>query len=150
ADASSVAVAALGGRTNTSTLSWMGIGGMFLASPIVHGFHDRWGATAASLGMRIGLALVGGMIGVAVAPPCDSSGSFLAPLGCALATEAYGIYGAFVGLGVASAIDVVGLSWEHVRVRRTDSSGLQLTPLLSLSRAESRVGGGTVGVAGEF
>jgi hypothetical protein len=150
ADASSFAVVALGSRTNTPALGWLGIGGMFLASPIVHGFHDRWGATVASLGMRIGLALVGGVVGVAVAPPCDSSGSFLAPLACALATDAYGIYGAFVGLGVASAVDAVGLSWEHVRVRRTDTSGLRLTPLLSLSRAEGRLGGGTVGVAGEF
>ncbi len=150
ADASSVAVAALGSGTNTPALGWLGIGGMFLASPIVHGFHDRWGALGASLGMRLGLALVGGVIGVAVAPPCDSSGSFLGPLVCSLNQAAYGIYGASAGLAVASAVDVIGLSWEHVHVRRTDTSGLQLTPLLRFSRAEGRVGGATVGVAGEF
>jgi hypothetical protein len=150
ADASSVAVAVLGSATNTPVVGWLGIGGVFFASPIVHGFHDRWGAAAASIGLRLGLALVGGVIGAAVAPPCNSSGSFLGPLVCALDTEAYGLYGASAGLAVASAVDVVGLSWDHIRVRRTDTNGVRLTPLLRLSRAEGRVGSGTVGVAGEF
>ena len=85
------------------------------------------------------------MIGVAVAPPCDASGIF-----CFLDQAAYGVDGAFVGLGVASAVDAFGLSWEHVRVRRTDTSGLRFTPLFRLSPVEGRVGGGTLGVAGEF
>ncbi len=151
ADASSVAVIAIGGRTNTTALTWLGIGGVFFASPIVHGFHDRWGATAASLGMRLGLAVVGGVIGASVAPPCDPTpGSIVGALDCGLDPLAYGVLGASIGLAVASAVDAFALSWEHVRVRRTDTSGLRLTPLLRFSRDEGRVGGGTVGVAGEF
>ncbi len=151
ADASSVAVIALGAGTNASALVWLGLGGAFLASPIVHGFHDRWGALAASLGLRLGLAFVGGAIGVAVAPTCHPTPfGILQPLLCGLDTDVYALYGASAGLAVASAVDVVGLSWEHVPVRRTDTSGLRLTPLFRLSRAEGRIGGGTLGVAGEF
>jgi hypothetical protein len=101
--------------------------------------------------MRLGLALVGGLIGASLAPPCHApAGSILGALVCAFEPVAYGIYGASAGLAVASGIDVVGLSSEHTRVRRTYTSGLQLTPLLRFSRAEGCVGGGTVGVAGEF
>lgn len=86
----------------------VGIAGYLLGGPIVHASHDRWGIAAASLGLRLGLPLVGGMAGSKL-ENCHVSSSYDEGM-CGLAGL---ILGMGVGMLTAIVIDAAVLSYER-------------------------------------
>jgi hypothetical protein len=78
-----------------------GFGGYFVAAPTVHLVHRNYGRAAASLGMRLVLPVVGGMVGASMAT-CHE-GEWL----CGLSELGTGM---FAGGVVASALDVAFLA----------------------------------------
>lgn len=87
----------------------VGVGGYLLGAPIIHAAHDRWGIAAASLGLRVGLPIVGAMAGVKL-ENCPKAGQYDEGM-C-------GLGGALLGMGVgmltAIIIDAAVLSYERV------------------------------------
>jgi len=89
-------------------LAGVGVAGYLVGAPIVHAAHDRWGAAAASLGLRVALPIAGAYAGVALAN-CGNSQR---------ASEDWcGLGEAVLGLGVgmlaAIVIDAAVLGYER-------------------------------------
>ncbi len=94
----------------------LGLAGYFALPPLIHwAGHDRPGAALASLGLRVGVplagALVGGLIGTAVA----GKGSADADIPPGVAGAAFGL---IVGAPVAMTLDWTLLSREPVAPSR--------------------------------
>ena len=124
------------GRDTQASEALFGIGmaTTFLAPPLVHIAHGEAKRGLASLGLRWGMASIGGFVAVAAAN-CDPDvdGWF-----CDL--EAFAP-GALAGVAVASLIDALTLT-EQRRIRPTERT---FAPVLSASSS-----GGHIGLAGTF
>lgn len=99
------------------------------ASPFIHLAHDQSGKALGSLGLRLALPLLGGLIGFA-AHECD----LLGPGPCRAADV-----GAVAGVLAATAIDSAWLAWEPVpeptapeRTRRPRARRARAEPALRL------------------
>ena len=123
-----------------TTLGVAGFAGLVTGGAIVHAVHRQWWWTATSTGLRIGLPLVGGLIGTKLGPSCNnfpatySIGAAIAePLDCwGQQMQAVG-EGAMVGMLLASSIDVAALAWDRVPVRKPDAaSGPALAPIAAV------------------
>ncbi len=87
-------------------LAGVGVGGYLLGAPIVHAAHDRWGAAATSLGMRVALPIAGAYAGVALANcPKNTQDEGMCGLGEALV-------GLGLGMLTAIVIDAAVLGYE--------------------------------------
>jgi hypothetical protein len=119
----------------------IGIGGAgyWLGAPIVHAAHGQWGGAAGSLGLRVGLplggALVGGLLGLAACG--GSSGD--SEIGCPGVGAAIGAVG---GAIAAPFVDAFALAYEP---GPRPSREAAVAPTFSFVR-----GGGSVGLVGQF
>jgi hypothetical protein len=117
--------------------------GYLAAPPIIHWSHGKVGAGFASLGLRVGAPLVGGltgyMIDVSTSKPCGSDEWLcLRGLGGLL-------IGTFVGYVGAVAVDAAVLTRERVPREVPPSSGVQWQPTFAVTAR-----GATGGVGGVF
>jgi hypothetical protein len=80
------------------------LGTYVAGGPIIHALHGNWGRSAASLGLRVGAPIVGGLVG-ATMEDC-SGGDF-----CGLAG---GLVGATLGVTTAIVVDAAALAHETV------------------------------------
>jgi hypothetical protein len=108
---------------NEPDLSGIGFAGYFLAAPLVHAAHGRGGAAVKSLGLRIGLPFLGGLVGYRLGPDdmaCVQAGTDgRAPHGgCGDHGSLIGLLlGAAAGAGTAMYVDAKYLShYETTRV----------------------------------
>ncbi len=95
-----------------------GAGIYMLGSPIVHAAHGRPAATAASVGVRVGLLTAGYLLGGSMAPPCQARkhaerkhDEFAFDFDICTNGLKYGIYGALLGAVVASVADASILAY---------------------------------------
>src|SRR5262245_27935608 len=70
ADAAAVAVFAVGGSQGGAPVAVLGVGGWALGSPIVHATHGSVGRGVVSLALRVGLPLMGFMLGKSSSEGC--------------------------------------------------------------------------------
>lgn len=128
ADGASIVTVPLGG---------VGVAGYFLAAPVVHAAHGRWGIAAADVGVRVALPLTGCYVGAALS---DDRGEF-AGLGECILGGALGITGAI-------ALDAALFAREDVEVapKKKERGHLAWTPTL----APRKEGGVSIGLGGTF
>jgi hypothetical protein len=108
-------------------LGWIGTGA------VVHAAHGNYGRSVASVGLRVGLPLLGASAGAASASGC--TGDF-----CGLGDV---LVGGLVGMGAAEVIDLVMANDEHdIAPPRKSQSW---TPVASV-----RHSGATFGIAARF
>jgi hypothetical protein len=106
ADAAVVGVSLLGSLSaNNNAVPTLVIGTYLLGSPAIHLAHDHGSRAVASLGLRLGLPLLGAMLGAGAA--CGGRSS--CGTDAAIAVPAIG---AVAGVLAASAIDLVYLGRE--------------------------------------
>ncbi len=116
-----------------------------LGGPIVHWAHGHVGKGFASLGLRVGLPFVAGLIGFAIdasSHNCHSSDFCVDGL-------AGLVVGSFLGYVGAVVVDSAALANERVPREPPpppQSSGVHLQPYFSLTKT----GGGTGGIGGVF
>jgi hypothetical protein len=143
ADGTSVLVLPIvAGVSQSPTLGGIALGGYFLAPPFIHGAHGRWGMFAASLGLRVGMPIVGGLLGAAAQGDC--SGELCIPVGAAI--------GVAIGALGAVALDASLLAYETVepdpRYRGQPSKPSRV--VWSPSVAPRKEGGFTLGLGAIF
>ncbi len=130
------------GVTQSPTLGAVAVGGYFLAPPFIHGAHGRWGIFAASLGLRVGMPVVGGLLGAAAQGDCR--GDLCIPVGAAI--------GVAIGVLGAVALDAALLSYEpeehdpRYRGQPTKPSQTAWSPTI----APRKEGGFTLGLGATF
>jgi hypothetical protein len=95
------------GRAVIGSFVVLGAGAYVFGGPIVHAAHQNWGAATASLGLRVGLPLMGILIGSAV----DSCGANNDSDLCGAVGPGFGV---LLGIGAAIAIDAAALGYEQV------------------------------------
>jgi hypothetical protein len=138
ADAASLLVSVIGSgadRSDSGAFAFVGLFGYVAAPPVVHLFHHQSGRALASMGMRLGLPVLGVVVGVAASSGCEDDGEFDF---CQLGWGAVGLL-----VGTASAI-VTDVALAREPVPRA-SAGLQLIPQVLVSEREARIG-----LAGSF
>jgi hypothetical protein len=148
ADGASLAMLFTGTETGVSGLGLLGFGGLFIASPIVHGANGRVGPAFASLGLRVAMTFVGGVIGYSAAASCSASernGAF----GCRFDGWGEAIVGSFIGLGGAVALDAAWLAHGQREVAAPRESGMPRVTSLAPS-FDPRTRTAAVGLGGRF
>ena len=137
-----VTAAALAG--DQEDLGEIALLGLLVSGPIVHGVHGKGTRALASLGLRIGLPLAGGLIGLAIAdcPPRDPN-AFLDL--CGVGETALGALG-----GMAAAITIDSI-WAYEDAAVTPSPtpaprpSWSVTPTVKVSETSAGIG-----LAGRF
>jgi len=130
------------GVSQSSALGVVAVGGYFLAPPFIHGAHGRWGMFAASLGLRVVVPVIGGLLGAAADGDCR--GELCIPVGA--------VIGVVSGVLAAVALDASLLSYETVepdaryRAQRRKPGAIAWSPSL-VPRKE---GGLTLGLGASF
>lgn len=133
ADGSSIGIMVGGNAARSPGAGYFGIAGWYLASPVIHAVHGHGGKAAAALGLRLGLPVLGGLVGAAAQN--DRSDEDV-PAGL--------VYGALLGVVAAMVIDDVVLANEDVVPEPTPDAPT-LGPTASVVH-----GGATVGLGGSF
>ena len=126
-------MAALGAAAGSDSpmnagLLLLAIGGYLVPPPIIHGMHDQGGRSLLSVGMRLGLPVLGAAVAEGASSGCegvDCSGDAA-------------LVGLLLGAGAALALDVA-LANEAVKPART-TPGVALAPQLIISERETRFG----------
>lgn len=133
ADALSVGLVYAGGTHDQGAVVVAGLGAYGLGGPVVHLGHGRDGLAVASIGLRGGLPILGGVIGFFA----DTSSL----------TRAAGIaIGVIAGAATASALDISLLAREAVPVAKQPAvSAFSVTPALAVGKQQT-----VVGAAGTF
>lgn len=145
ADALSIGVVMVGARSGLGAgLVAPGIGGAFLAAPIVHLTEGQRGRALGSLGLRLLLPLGVGLVAAQSqerrSGECNCMGGVFAFAG-----------GMVLGLGAAMILDAALLGWrpvgevERAQAAKARSRSLALVPAFGVGPA-----GASVGVAGRF
>lgn len=117
------------------------LGPWLLGGPIVHLVEGNYGRAGLSLGLRLGLPVVGALVG-SLAPPIlseDDCGEYYDE--CETYDWGAGPEGFLLGFGAAMVIDWVFLSTETVEVERSTT----VVPAVGLRR-----GSFTLGLSGTF
>lgn len=148
ADVVSLGLMVLGPLSDEHEMNLSGIGfaGWFLAAPLVHAAHGRGGAAAKSLGLRVGLPILGGLAGYRLGPD-DTACVYDAELdgraphgGCGDHGSIIGaLLGVAAGAGTAMYIDAKYLSRYQTSRVVTWSAGIAPTR-----------GGASLAVSGSF
>ncbi|WP_437657492.1 hypothetical protein [Sorangium sp. So ce1182] len=134
----------VGAGTESGALVMVGIGGFTLGGPVTHWANGNVGKGFISLGLNVGGAFGGGLIGLAIASSGDRDNHGWAELGGFLV-------GGGLGLLAANIVDMAALeyeergtaeSYDYIRVR---SPRLRLAPQVGLAP-----GGATFGLGGAF
>jgi hypothetical protein len=142
ADGGSLAAIMVGGDRKLEPVLWAGIGGLFLASPVVHAVHGRPLAGLASLTMRTAIPLTA-MTGVYLLAPKGGDNNW----GTAIVAVAAG------GLGLASAIaiDSAVLAFDPPKDRASRSATASSVQVRGASLAPSERGRGlSASLSGTF
>ena len=131
------------GVSQSPALGVVALAGYFLAPPFIHGGHGRWGMFGASLGLRVVMPVVGGLLG-SVGQDCGND--ICIPVGAAI--------GVAIGALGAVAIDASLLSYERVETDTGYHAGARhRTPTRiawSPSLAPRKEGGFTLGLGATF
>jgi hypothetical protein len=104
-DAAAVGLMVLAGSTNNQGLADAGLGTYLLGAPIVHYAHHRPGRAAGSLALRVGLPVLGVIVGVKT-HSCGGAGPDL----CDEGPGAEAVVGLLAGMVAASVIDTAFLA----------------------------------------
>jgi hypothetical protein len=134
ADGVALGLVAAGIATDGKVLSLLGVSTYVLASPLGHLSHRRYGRAAASVAMRVGLPLLGALIGDGMSRDCAGDCVDL-PAGMFVAIGA--------GVVTASAIDALFLARGDAR--SSSSRSQTWTPVAAPTR-----GGVALGISGAF
>ena len=148
-----VGLSSSSGGLETGLLGASAMGYVF-GGPIVHAANGAsGGVVGGSFALRLGLPLVGVLLGVAAGGPADASCEARGEQLCGFATVAYGAIGMAVGMVAASVIDVAALAWKTdgapAPAAASRPSSLRLAPIFGVNREDRRVVP-TFGVAGAF
>jgi hypothetical protein len=114
--------------------------GYALGGPVVHKLHGGWGRTFGSVGLRLGVPLLGALVGMnsGGCSPSGGEGDY-----CGLEAAAGAAGGALVGMAAAILID--GLwAWEDAPAPAPPPHW-SVAPTMSLGRASAGIG-----LAGSF
>jgi hypothetical protein len=134
ADGASLGCVLLGAGTDSSGLPALGGVGYVFGGPIVHFAHGEVGRGFGSLGLRVGLPVLGVLVGVG--GTSDDSGPD-SPDGSAGGQEglAAAAVGAMIGMVGAVVLDSAALAYEQVPVdpRKKGRDALQLVPTVGWS-----------------
>jgi hypothetical protein len=95
-----------------TSLAVAGLGG-----PIIHFAHGRWQSGLGSIGLRVGGAFVGALLGAAIASTGRSNPDADVPEGLV-----GGLLGFGVGAVTGALVDDFVLAWERVPVKQTGST----------------------------
>jgi hypothetical protein len=109
ADGLSVATIIAGAGLKSSEVALLGVGGYFVAAPIVHVVQGRVGVAFGSFGLRVAAPMVGGAIGYMAAGPCSASESGKL-FGCLFHGWAEAAVGGLIGATSAVALDAALLA----------------------------------------
>jgi hypothetical protein len=104
-DGASLLVFLVAGSSDSAGLGTLGVAGYVFGGPIVHAVHGNGGRALGSLGLRIGLPLVGAAVGASSESDCDSDAGFC--LGQAALGFGMGMLGAMLIDAIAIARDTV-------------------------------------------
>jgi hypothetical protein len=118
ADAAVASTWVVADRTGSGKLALLGTFGYLLATPIIHGEHDRLGAAVSSVALRLGAPLMGAFIGLLVETnqcvnpnagdeisgfsPCEATGAEVGLFGAMIAVSIFDIARATTTPGEAS------------------------------------------------
>jgi hypothetical protein len=112
---------------------YVGAGGFFLAPPILHASHGRWGAAGVSLALRVALPLAGGLFGD-WRDDCTLERKQIDG-GCGIPGAT--IFFAALGAITAITIDAAVLSYEQVPLataRTTSTVSVAVVPWIDRAR----------------
>jgi hypothetical protein len=123
------------GPSAASLLAGLGAATFVLGAPAIHLVHGRPDSAAISLGLRLGLPVVGGLAGFGLAGgncPATTDSD------CAKNSPVLLIaVGAIVGLITASAIDASQLAYEKPKPKAGPIAQLGYSPVLSADRKQA-------------
>jgi hypothetical protein len=122
-----------GGKAAAVTLP--GLAAYVVVPPVVHLLHGHRDRALGSLLLRLGLPVLGGMMGMPLGGTCNQDDDSCYARGFFL--------GFMIGLGGAAAIDQV-MAFDRVEPPAR-AHGLVVAPTLAIGR-----GGGSLGLAGAF
>jgi hypothetical protein len=138
-------------------LAIAGTAGYLLGGPLIHGWQGRAGGViAASVGLRLGLPLVGFIVGVALGEPSvarcesDGQGDALASALCPFDAVSAGIVGGAIGMAAASLTDSLALSWKPRASSDAAATHPSFVPTFATVRDAERRVTTTLGVRGSF
>jgi hypothetical protein len=143
-------------------VSFVGLLGYALASPVIHGVHGQAGFASLSLLMRLSLPVIGTFAGSAVgdgSSSCTNAAVMASaehgPDACTNATLSAGILGGLVAMGIVTGFDAALLAWddrEPPSPSRDPSAtpGLQWTPVVSAVSDAGRRSVPVLGIGGMF
>jgi hypothetical protein len=133
-DSAAIALALIAIPTKDPDYAYAAIPTYFLPTLAIHALHRRSGASVAGFALRLGLPVVGFLLGFGVGSASrDAWFSGFAALAD----------GAFVGLagaGIAAAIDTAFLAHEEVRVSRARIARPLWTPYATVDRDRAWLG----------
>jgi hypothetical protein len=148
-DAPAFPTALVAGATESVHLALLALGWYVLAPPFVHFAHGRVGTGFGSLGVRVGMPIVGAIVGAGVGAAATGGGR------CTWICEGVGS-GALIGfgLGLLSAVTIDAAVLSHETSKDSASTGpspsqiekLRITPAFG----PRREGGYDVAVGGTF
>jgi hypothetical protein len=133
-DGVALGLAVAGIATSESSLGFLGAGTYAVGAPLVHLTKQRYGRALASVALRVGLPLLGVLIGDSIPRDCPAGD-------CMTGSRAVGI-GFGAGVVTAIALDTIFLAQGDPPPRRPQTAW---SPVAAPTR-----GGLALGVAGEF
>jgi hypothetical protein len=122
-------------RLHTKVPIGFGLATFVLAPPVAHTLHGHWGRGLGSLGLRLGLPVLGGLALAGGIGTCHQDDDSCYAEGALL--------GALVGMGVAASVDQLTAFDRHETSAKPRA--LIVVPTLAVGRA-----GGSIGLAGLF
>jgi hypothetical protein len=134
-------------RGEGQALAGLAAFGYLGGAPIVHWAHGHLVRGFASMGLRVGLPVVGALVGVSAAASSSGSGNSLAAL------DDIGL-GILLGIVATPIIDATLLSFDDPPPKESQdgqsTSALRLTPVATLPRDASGRFAPTLGLGGTF
>jgi hypothetical protein len=113
------------GRTPDTTLAVIGYASYVLTAPIIHGVHERWGMVPASMGLRVGLPVMGLLYG-ALSRQCSEDAD-TSSCDTTLAAEV----GLLSGMVVATVLDASLFARENREYEWQETSSVGIAPAFS-------------------
>jgi hypothetical protein len=107
ADGIAMGLLVIGIRTNNEAVGYMSLGTYAGAAPLVHLAHHRPGHAAASLGLRVGLPILGGILGDKLGRGSRCSGDV-----CVDESDEFMAFGVLGGIAAAMVLDTSLLAKE--------------------------------------